>query len=366
MRTHGIKIHVYGEAEAAGSGAWCYAETLRELGAEVRIFNPFYGLGSYRKNPFKRFYRTLTKGVVPSDQRAHAAAFLHDIQAFGPEMVIVLKGLYLDGGTIGELRRRGAWVVNINHDDFFGVNRNNWSPVQRRAISAYNHIFTTREVNVAEVRPLNPDVEMFYFAYYPRIHRPVAISPNERTRWSSDVVFVGTWEKMRCRSLETLIRRVPARYAIFGTQWEKCGALSPARPAVRAGEIVLDEMAKALGGAKICLGFLRKQSRDDYTQRTFEIPGCGGMLLAERTARHQALFKEGVEAEYFDANSDDQLCQKVTELLRDEARREAIRQAGYAALLRGKHTYADRLQRLFHLYDAFKRSHPARSLSSIQ
>src|SRR5262249_28507308 len=151
--------------------------------------------------------------------------------------------------------------------------------------SEYDFVFTTREINVHEVRPLNHKVEFFPFAYFPRIHRPVQIEPSEREHWSNDVVFVGTWEADRCELLEALVRAVPGRYAIWGSQWEKVQRNSPLASLIRRKEIVMDDMAKAIGGSKISLGFLRKESRDDFTQRTFEIPACNGVLLAERTPR---------------------------------------------------------------------------------
>jgi spore maturation protein CgeB len=110
------------------------------------------------------------------------------------------------------------------------------------------------------------------------------------------------------------------------------------------------EMAKAIGGAKISLAFLRKENRDDYTQRTFEIPACGGVLLAERTARHLDFYQEGVEAEFFDANSNDDLVSKALFLLKNDVHREKLRGAGRAALLRQQHTYEDRVARLIELY----------------
>jgi spore maturation protein CgeB len=108
----------------------------------------------------------------------------------------------------------------------------------------------------------------------------------------------------------------------------------------------MDDQCKAIGGAKIALAFLRKLNRDDYTQRTFEIPACGGLLLAERTARHASFYREGIEAEFFDPSKPDELVRKVRELLADGERRRAIREAGRRALERGHHTYSDRLIRV--------------------
>jgi len=150
--------------------------------------------------------------------------------------------------------------------------------------------------------------------------------------------------------MEALVQAVPARYAVYGPCWHKLSRRSPLRPYVQSQNIFLDDYAKAIGGAKVALGFLCKENRDDYTQRTFEIPACGGLLLAERTARHQAFYVEGEEAEFFDATSPDELINKVRQLLSDDARRERIRQAGMAILRRQSQTYEHRMKWLIDLY----------------
>lgn len=346
-----MKLLLYGESASPGSGAWCYAETLREMGHEVIAFDDQHGLERYRRFAW-RVARRLHRGPLEPHRRDHARALVETAARTRPEICIVLKGLHLGPDDVRALRALGSWTVNINHDDFFSGNPNNWTPRQRAAIAEWDFVFTTRRVNVDEVRPFNPRVEFFPFAYYPRIHRPVAISDGERERYDVDAVFVGTWERERAALLEQLVARVPGRYAIWGTQWHKLARSSPLNRHLRSGPIVLDEMAKALGAARVALAFLRKENRDDYTQRTFEIPACGGVLLAERTAEHQRLFREGQEAEYFDPRAPDELCDQLRRLLADEPRREAIRRAGREALLRQHHTYRDRLERLLALHAA--------------
>lgn len=340
-----MKFFVYGDA-APGSGAWCYAETLRDMGHEVSRVGDYAGLDHYRTSSRARLYRRLFGRVSERDRRRHVHLLRTEANRFGPDVIIILKGLHLSANDIHNLRCNNCWVCNINHDDFFSTNPNNWSHLQRQAIPAYDWIFTTREVNVEEVCKLNPNVEFLQFAYYPRIHRIVPIPESERGRWSVDVAFVGTYEAQRARLLEYLVSRVPARYAVFGAQWEKLRRRSPLRRWVCHEELWLDDFAKALGGAKVSLGFLRKENRDDYTQRTFEIPACGGCFLAERTKRHGEFYVEGQQAEFFGADAPDELCRKVRNLLEDGEHREIIRNGGHAALLRQKHTYRDRMEQL--------------------
>jgi hypothetical protein len=344
-----MRVVLYGDADRPGSGGFCYAETLRDMGHEVFAASDTAGLEAYATMP-RRLIRRMLRAPLERDRRRHVAPLIALAQSTLPEIVIVLKGLHVAAEDVQALQRLGAWVVNINHDDFFSRNPNNLSRTQRLALRHYDFIFVTREVNVAEVRMINPHVEMLPFAYYPRIHRPVAIPEDERELWQSDVVFVGTWERERCRMLEHLVTHVPARYAIWGNLWGRAAANSPLRPYIHGRDVVLDDMCKAIGGSKIALAFLRKMNRDDYTQRTFEIPACGGLLVAERTPRHQGYYTEGVEAEFFDANNPGELVRKVRDLLADASHREALREQGFVALQRQHQTYQDRLERLVDIY----------------
>jgi spore maturation protein CgeB len=348
-----MKCLLYGEATSPGSGAWCYAETLREMGHEVFVFNENNKLDRYAKRLIPRAYHKITGKLWEAHRRLHVTALHETVRREQPEIIIILKGLYITPEDVYAMRASGAWVVNINHDDFFSQNNNNWSVIQRGAIPAYNHIFTTRLVNVEEVRPHNTNVEFFPFAYYPRIHRPVPIPKSEQKRWNVDVVFIGTWERERCQLLEYLVTRVPARYAIYGSQWDKVRRRSPLKPFLHRKTIVMDDMAKAISGAQLSLAFLRKENRDDYTQRTFEIPACGGVLLAERTPMHKTIYKEGKEAEFFDPTSPNELTQKVSRLLDDKQHQEALRRKGRAALLQQRHTYRDRMDYLLKMYNSW-------------
>ena len=350
-----MKVLLYGDAAQSGSGGWCYVQTLIELGHSVVFVDVDRHLERYRK-PAWRVVRKLLGRPLDRHRRQHAASLIELAQIEQPDILIVLKGLQISADEVHALRRQGAWVVNINHDDFFSHNPNNWSHVQRQAIPAYDFVFVTREVNVAEVRPLNANVELMPFAFYPRIHRITPMTPAELAYFGADVAFVGTWERERCKQLEYLVERVPARYAIWGSQWERVSRRSALRPFLRGRDVMMEDMAKAIGGAHISLGFLRKENRDDYTQRTFEIPACGGLLLAERTARHLSIYREGVEAEFFDADRPDELVGKVRALLADPARRAAMREAGHAAVLSQHQTYRDRLERLLELHAAKTRA----------
>jgi spore maturation protein CgeB len=97
----------------------------------------------------------------------------------------------------------------------------------------------------------------------------------------------------------------------------------------------------ALGGAKIGVNLIRRETRDDHVMRTFEGPACGAFMLNERTDEHLELFEEGTEATYF--ASPEELVDKVRYYLAHDSERERIRAAGHAKIVASSHTYKNRL-----------------------
>jgi spore maturation protein CgeB len=99
---------------------------------------------------------------------------------------------------------------------------------------------------------------------------------------------------------------------------------------------------KAICATRINLGFLRRLNRDQQTDRSVEIPACGGFMLAERSDEHRRLFVEGIEAEFF--SSPEELVEKTRFYLADETRRAAVAQAGRRRCLESDYTHLNRVR----------------------
>ena len=194
-------------------------------------------------------------------------------------------------------------------------------------------------------------------------HRPL---PLDDPQWACQVSFLGGWEPRRERLLHALAEAV-ADVKIRGGYWDflSDGRWTPRRQLVlsqlaggerfriaqddllakawRGGEVYADDYARALTAARIGVGFLRRTWPDQHTTRTFEIPACGSLLLADRTDEHQGFFEEGREAEFF--GSVDELVDKARFYAGHEPERARIAAAGRLAVReRSGYSYLERLR----------------------
>jgi spore maturation protein CgeB len=324
------------------------------MGCDVVEFQSSFCFEKYENYLLWKIIKKLNRRLpLNVHMRNHNQMLLEFVEKTKPQIAIILKGLYVTSDVVSKLNRLNVWVVNLNHDDFFSRDLNNVSSVQRKAISHYDHIFTSRKINVDEVKVLNPNVSFLPFSFYPKIHRIPKWNRTDFEKWKSDVVFVGTWMRDRWEKLEKLVQSVPADYAIYGPRWWKIPKSSILTRHIRGGELGPGDMAKAIYYSKIALGFLSKENRDEYTTRTFEIPACGGLFLGERTPTHLKIYREGKEAEFF--GSEDELIKKVKNLLTEDKARENIRISGIRAVTRGKFTHGDRIKVILEKYKKISR-----------
>lgn len=160
------------------------------------------------------------------------------------------------------------------------------------------------------------------------------------TPFEHDVVFIGTYERARYLELLALAEQ-GISVTVFGNGWpESPHACLKIQQKPLFGEAFVDTMHRS----KIVLNFLRKMNDDITTGRTFEIPGSGSFMLAERTQAQQSYFVEGQEAEFF--GDTDELIRKVRYYLDHPEERMRIAQNGLRRCQHSGYSYHDRLQEM--------------------
>jgi spore maturation protein CgeB len=226
--------------------------------------------------------------------------------------------------------------VNYTLDDPF-----NGRDAQRfrrylKAVPYYDLLALVREENPSEATLLGArNVMQIWRSADEVAHRPRQLTADERTRYASDVCFIGTWMPERGPFMADLIKRgIPL--AIWGDRWNKAPEWPLIAPHWRGPGVYADaDYAGIIQSARISLGLLSKGNRDLHTQRSLEIPSLGGLLCAERTAEHLALYDEGKEAVFWqDAEECAEVCNR---LLKNETLRLEIAQRGLERARRNNH-----------------------------
>jgi hypothetical protein len=320
--------------------------TLRELGHEVRALSYLPVLdGPQDAQRLPIVPRVLNRVGVPLDLERVNERTLDAAARERFDLLWVEKARMLHAPTLVGFRRLqpDAALAYFSEDDM--VLRQNASLWFRAALPLYDTVFTTKLRNLADGELAALGARRVLFepkTFDPRLHRPVPVDDAVRARLGSDVLFVGTFERERARSCLALAR-AGVRVRVFGHGWERFRSRHD-NLLVERRAIGGEDYVAALCAAKIALGFLRKKSRDEHTDRSVEIPACGAFMLAERSREHSRLFREHREAVFFE--SDEELIAETRRYLADDVGRTRIALAGRRRCVDDGYDHAAALRRM--------------------
>lgn len=237
------------------------------------------------------------------------------------------NGEFIPGGLLRRLREtQGARIVNYNCDDITGGRDGARWRTLKAALPEYDLCAVVRDPNVREYPALGARrVLRVWMSADEVVHAPRPLTDDIAARWSSEVLFIGTWMPERGPLMAALLDAgVPL--TLWGQRWHKAKEWDRLKAVWRGSAVVGDDYAYAIQCAKVNLGLLSKGNRDLHTTRSLEIPSLGGLLCAERTIEHDHLYTDGKEAVFW---SDAAECARlVKQLLADEPRRQAMARAG--------------------------------------
>jgi len=306
----------------------------------------------------RQVQRRLQRGsIVDRINRCVAQA----AREFRPDLVWAEKQEFLRVETLEELRGLGARLIHFTPDPYFTLD---WKRTRLMddAMGAFDVLVYCKSYEREAYEALRKPVIYMPLGYCDQVHRAL---PSTDPQWTSTVGFLGGWEPRRERLLHA-VAKTGVDLKIWGGYWDflRDGRWTPRRHIVlrqlaggerfrfhrdeliarahQGNEVYDDDYARALTGARIGLGFLRKVCPDQHTTRTFEIPACGSLLLADRSAEHQEFFEEGKEAEFF--ASEEELVDKIGFYRGNEDARQRLATAGYNRCIHGNYSYVHRLR----------------------
>jgi spore maturation protein CgeB len=304
------------------------ANALRRLGHEVTIVNPSRAISNIPlRGPWQRYLGSV--GLV-SVARSYV---MQEVSGKKFDLVWVDGGPLVSRSLVHDLRNCARKVINYHVDDPFGKRDSNYWLQYRQAVSAYDLMVVVREENIEEARRLHARKVLHVFRSADEVaHAPRVLTHDEKVRWSTEVLFVGTGFPDRGAFFAELIRYgVPL--SIYGGLWQLLKDWKTLQPHWKGpGLEDAYSYSTAILAAKVSLGLVSKQNRDLHTTRSMEIPSLGGVFCAERTREHVALYDEDEEAVFW--NDAEECASKCRALLSNDSWRESIARKGHERYLK--------------------------------
>ncbi len=246
-----------------------------------------------------------------------------------PDLAWTDKLLFMQPNTLERLRAMGIPTVSYMIDNPFGTRQDPGWRLYMKDIPYYDLHVVQRDANIADYMSRGArDVIKIQTAYEPTIHFPPPVGWSDADR-DRDVSFIGTPYDDRAETLAWL-QQQGFHVVISGSdrQWKRALGDERFSRLYREGELHRQQYREAVWRSKINLSFLTWANQDEFVHKSFEIAGCGGFLLAERSKGHLKRFREDEEAVFFTGR--EELEAKIRKYLPDEAARERIGAAGRA------------------------------------
>lgn len=311
------------------------ASALLRLGHHVDIRNPAYACENQLENfilgkfHYRTGYRFIQKKIM-----TWLSDIVDDITT--PDLIWVNGGELIGAKGVQLLKQLGCPVILYNNDDPTGGRDGRRFDSLLQALPYYDLCAVMREINIEEYKALGAQkVIKVTMSYDEILHQPFEPSQEIPVQFKSQIAFIGTWMRHEKRD-EFLLKLIDAGLpvSIWGDRWQKSPHWDRLHVYYRGGALSGRDYVAAVQGAKLCIGMLSKGNRDLHTTRSMEIPYIGGLLCAERTSEHTAMYKEGEEAVFWKDNEECiAVCKK---LVSDYELRDNIRIAGKQRVMKNK------------------------------
>ena len=282
--------------------------------------------------------------VAQHDAQASNVRFVEAVRHFQPDAVLALRAERLDAAALAVARKQ-AVLLNWTSDEPWRFNPSEtvecfdlWAVTDR-----------TWETWLAERGASR--VEYLALACDPKLHAPVELSADEKTKWRSEICFVGSYLPLRENYLKSV---ADLGLAVWGPGWDQVQDAALRRCVRSSRPLARKDWLKAYAAAKVVVN-IQGQGVEGLSLRIWEALAAQTCLVTDYRIDFERLLP-GQGASFRSAAELKSICQA---LLADEPRRLKLARAGREAVLNG-HTFLHRAKTLVAWMEAIRRERPTR------
>jgi len=306
------------------------AEAFRRRGIATEVFyswlcNTWFDRLIIR--PLNHYARTLrlipkSKNLFPHHPKSHkewrSRKAIELCRAFQPELILI-TGIQRFKPEVLEVFRASATVF------YWFTESENRFPEIVGELPFYHHIYCISSLSREQARSLGHSSSLLLHAVNTAEFYPLNLPK------IYDWCFVGQWHPRRQEYAEALAK-VSRKFAIYGPKWRRRTYNRPALWFGIKGEGIWGEKLNRLYNQTkvvINVSFWGDERRGGHgvNMRLLEVPACRTVLLSDFASDAQRLLVP--DQEFVMAENLPDMQAKLAELLRDEAKREAIAEEGY-------------------------------------
>ncbi|MBO9200155.1 MULTISPECIES: CgeB family protein [Niastella] len=272
------------------------------------------------------------------------------------DAIIVFKGYTIFPDTLKQLKQFTKLLCCYNPDHpfrFFSEGSGNDNV--KDSIDLYDFYLTYAENITRDIKQLyKTDCYTIPFGYDDTNSDNISFPPFSANEAAGKWVFIGSYDSERAAFLNDLNEQ---HIIIYGdAKWKTRNQLSKIIQSSYAGRSLYAEDYKAaIHNSMGVFNWLRKQNIEEgsHNMRTFEVPGYGGVLIANRTEEQLNFFEENKEAIYFDCI--EELKDKLVYLKTHNEEVEKIKVAAWKRCRRSNYSYLHRSALLYNILTRYLR-----------
>lgn len=287
--------------------------------------------------------------ALPELMFANASARLLQLaNQHKPSIILIFKGMDIKSKTLCRLKDRGFKLVCYNADhpyDF--THRGTGNRNVQESVPFYDLYITYSKRIQAEIAEKNPTVHTAIVPFGHSVSEE-DFARIENTPEVERICFAGTADSSRAMSIKNLAK-TGLPIDVFGPGWEKfCNHEKNVRV---MGSVYGMALNRILRSYKVQLNLFRSHNEGSHNMRSFEIPACGGIMLAPRSAEHESFFASGQEA-FFYSDHESMITMARYLLSLDEQKANKVRRRARLRCVESGYSYESRSRAFSSLLDS--------------